>query len=60
MKNQGQFLVCDHPYKLLFIGATTSKEQPILSIPVSVYNFKSIEDIVDGNYAVDLVYGMFM
>jgi len=60
LKNQGQFWVCVHPYKLLFIGATTIKEQPILSIPVSVYNFKSIEDIVDGNYVADLVYGMFM
>jgi len=25
LKNQGQFRVCDHPYKLLFIGATTIK-----------------------------------
>ncbi|XP_027905863.1 uncharacterized protein LOC114165436 [Vigna unguiculata] len=32
MKNQGQFRVCDHPYKLLFIGATTIKEQPISNI----------------------------
>jgi len=36
LKNQGQFRVCDHPYKLLFIGATTIKEQAISSIPVSV------------------------
>ncbi|XP_027932773.1 uncharacterized protein LOC114188383 [Vigna unguiculata] len=56
LKNHGQFRVCDHPYKLLFIGATTIKEQAISSIPVSVYKFKSIEDIVDGNYAVDLLY----
>ena len=58
LKNHGQFRVCDHPYKLLFIGATTIKEQAISSIPVSVYKFKSIEDIVDGNYAADLLYGM--
>ena len=29
LKNQGQFQVCEDPYKLLFIGATTIKEQPI-------------------------------
>ncbi|XP_027935594.1 uncharacterized protein LOC114190767 [Vigna unguiculata] len=56
LKNQGQFRVCEHPYKLLFIGATTIKQQPISSIPLNVYNFKSIEDIVDGNYSADLVY----
>ena len=60
LKNQGQFRVCEHPYKLLFIGATTIKQQPISSIPLNVYNFKSIEDIVDGNYSADLVYGMYI
>jgi len=60
MKNQGQFWVCDHPYKLLFIGATTIKEQPISSIPLNIYNFKSIEDIVDGKFSADLVYGRYI
>jgi len=60
LKNQGQFWVCEHPYKLLLIGATTIKQQPISSIPLNIYNFKSIEDIVDGNYFADLVYGMYI
>jgi len=60
LKNQGQFRVCEHPYKLLFIGATTIKQQPISSIPLNIYNFKSIEDIVDENYYTDLVYGMYI
>ena len=60
MKNQGQFRVCDHPYKLLFIGATTIKEQRISSIPLNIYNFKSIEDIVDGKFSADLVYGRYI
>ena len=60
LKNQGQFWVCEHPYKLLLIGATTIKQQPISSIPLNIYNFKSIEDIVDENYYTDLVYGMYI
>jgi len=60
MKNQGQFRVWDHPYKLLFIGATTIKDQPISSIPLNIYNFKSIEHIVDGKFSVDLVYGRYI
>jgi len=60
LKNQGLFRVCDHPYKLLFIRATTIKEQPISSIPLNIYNFKTIEDIVNGNFSVDLVYGRYI
>jgi len=44
----------------LFIGATTIKEHPISNIPLNVYNFKSIEDIVDGNFYVDLVFGRYI
>jgi len=56
LKNQEQFQVCEHPYKLLSIRSTTIKEQIISSIPLKIYIFKSIKDIVDGNFSVDLVY----
>jgi len=43
--------VCEHPYKLMFIGATTIKPQEIANMPIRVYNFKSIKEIVDGTYS---------
>ncbi|XP_027938453.1 replication protein A 70 kDa DNA-binding subunit E-like [Vigna unguiculata] len=55
LNNRAQYRVCDHPYKLLFIGATSVRRQPIASIPAKVWKFKSIKDIIDGNYSADLL-----
>jgi len=58
LKNQRQYRVCEHPYKLLFIGATTIKPQEIVNVPIRVYNFKSIKEIVDGTYSTtDILIG---
>lgn len=58
LKNQGQYRVCEHPYKLMFIGATTIKPQEIANVPMRVYNFKSIKEIVDGTYSTtDILIG---
>jgi len=35
----------------MFIGATTIKPQEIANMPIRVYNFKSIKEIVDGTYS---------
>jgi len=51
--NRAQYRVCDHPFKLLFIGETSVWRQPIASIPAKVWKFKSIKDIIDGNYSAD-------
>ena len=59
LNNRAQYRVCDHPFKLLFIGATFVRRQPIASIPTKVWKFKSIKDIIDGNYSVDLLVGKF-
>ncbi|XP_027927634.1 uncharacterized protein LOC114184525 [Vigna unguiculata] len=55
LKNEGQYRVCEHPYKLLFIGATSVKLQAIAKLPMKAYNFKSIKDIVSGNFIPDLL-----
>ena len=60
LTNQGQYRVCDHSFKLLFIGATTIKEQLLTTISMKVFKFKSIKDIVDGNFATDLLVGKFV
>jgi len=59
LNNRAQYRVCDHPFKLLFIGATSVRRQPIASIPAKVWKFKSIKDIIDGNYSADLLVGKF-
>ncbi|XP_027922825.1 uncharacterized protein LOC114180725 [Vigna unguiculata] len=55
VKNDGQYRVCDHPFKLLFIGATSVRPQPIANIPNSVYQFRSIKEVVAGNFSPDLL-----
>ena len=59
VKNDGQYRVCDHPFKLLFIGATSVRPQPIANIPNSVYQFRSIKEVVAGNFSPDLLIGMY-
>jgi len=46
LKNDVQFKVCEHPFKLLFIGATFVRPQPIADVPKKVYEFQSIKEIV--------------
>jgi len=58
LKNDGQYRVCEHPFKLLFIGATSVKPQPIANIPKKVYEFQSILEVVAGNFCADLLIGM--
>ncbi|XP_027932882.1 replication protein A 70 kDa DNA-binding subunit C-like [Vigna unguiculata] len=55
VKNDGQYRVCDHPFKLLFIGATSVRPQPIANIPNSVYQFRSIKEVVASNFSPDLL-----
>ncbi|WVY95059.1 hypothetical protein V8G54_034147 [Vigna mungo] len=50
LKNQPQYRVCDHDYKLIFIGATIVKVQPLPNIPMKLFNFKSIKQIKDGDF----------
>jgi len=42
---------------LLFIGATTIKEYLLHTIPMKIFKFKSIKDIVDDNFIADLLLG---
>jgi len=55
LKNEGQYRVCEHPYKLLFIGATSVKLQAIPKVPMKDFAFKSIKEIVSGNFILDLL-----
>ena len=62
LKNEGQYRVCEHPYKLLFIGATSVKSQAIPKVSMKDFVVKSIKEIVSGNFSgnfiPDLLIGM--
>jgi len=45
-------------FKLLFIGATSVKSQPILQVALKVFAFKSIKEIVAGNFIPYLLIGI--
>jgi len=45
---------------LLFIGVTTIKEHLLRTILIKIFKFKSIKDIIDGNFVVDLLVGKFV
>jgi len=58
-KNDGQYRVCEHSFKLLFIGATFVRPQPTANVPKKVYQFRSIKEVVAGNFSPDLLIGMY-
>jgi len=59
VKNDGQYRVCEHPFKLLFIGATFVRPQPIANVPNKFYHFQSIKEIIAGKFCPDLLIGMY-
>jgi len=42
-----------------YIGATSVKKQLLPSIPMKIFKFKSIKDVIDGNFSPDLLVGKF-
>jgi len=53
LEEQSQFRVCDYLFKSLFIGVTYVRPQPITNVLVKVFKFKSIIEIIKGNYSTD-------
>jgi len=56
VKNDCQYMVCEHPLELLLIRATFVKPQPIEK---TVYEFESIKEVVADNFSSDLLIGMY-
>lgn len=53
--NDGQYQVCSHPFKLLFTGGTTLRQDDLPDIPLKSYHYKSFEEIVNGNYDLKIL-----
>ena len=56
-KNDGQYRVCDHPYKLTFIGVTVVRQYGLDGLPLKKYRFVDFSDIIVGQLQFDLLVG---
>ena len=56
-KNDGKYRVCDHPYKLTFIGVTVVRQCGLDGLPLKKYRFVDFSDIIVGQLQFDLLVG---
>ena len=56
-KNDGQFRVCDHPYKLTFIGVTVVRQCELDGLSFKNYGFADFSDFVASQLQSDLLVG---
>ncbi|RZC25208.1 hypothetical protein D0Y65_004064, partial [Glycine soja] len=55
VKNDGQFRVCEHVYKLFFIGVTVIREADLHELPFKEFRFVEFGNVVAGNFVADLL-----
>jgi len=55
--NDGQFRVCDHPYKLTFIGVMVVRQCELDELPFKNYRFADFSDVIAGQLQSDLLVG---
>jgi len=59
IKNDGQYRVCDHPYKLVFTGVTVVRQTDLDNVPFKKYNFTQFANIIAGHFQPGLLVGKF-
>ena len=57
VKNDGQFRVCEHEYKLVFIGVIVVREAYLHELPFKEFRFVEFGNVVAGNFVVGLLVG---
>ena len=55
IKNDGQYRVCDHPYKLVFTGVTVLRQTHLDDVPLKKYNFTQFANIIVGHFQLGLL-----
>ncbi|KAG5026530.1 hypothetical protein JHK86_022444 [Glycine max] len=50
VKNDGQFRVCEHEYKLFFIGVTVVREADLHELPFKEFRFVEFANVVASNF----------
>ena len=59
MKNDGQFRVCDHQYKLAFTGVTVVRQSDLEDLPFKRYKFVEFTNVIVGHFQPKLLVGKF-
>ncbi|KAG5001535.1 hypothetical protein JHK87_022607 [Glycine soja] len=59
VKNDGQFRVCEHEYKLFFIGVTVVREADLHELPFKEFRFVEFANVVAGNFVSGLLVGEY-
>ncbi|KAL5133849.1 hypothetical protein HKD37_03G007113 [Glycine soja] len=59
VKNDGQFRVCEHKYKLFFIGVTVVREADLHELPFKEFRFVEFANVVAGNFVSGLLVGEY-
>ncbi|KAH1249893.1 hypothetical protein GmHk_05G013164 [Glycine max] len=54
-KNDGHYRVCDHPYKLAFIGVMIVRQWQLDKLPFKNYRFADFPDVIVGQLQSDLL-----
>ncbi|KAL2976650.1 hypothetical protein AAZX31_13G021100 [Glycine max] len=57
MKNDGQFKVCDHQYKLAFTGVTIIRQSDLEDLPFKKYKFVEFTNVIVGHFQPELLVG---
>ncbi|KHN25037.1 hypothetical protein glysoja_043713, partial [Glycine soja] len=55
VENDGQFRVCEHEYKLFFIGVTVVREADLHELPFKEFRFVEFANVVAGNFVSGLL-----
>ncbi|KAG5151631.1 hypothetical protein JHK84_028103 [Glycine max] len=55
MKNDGQFRICDHRYKLVFTGATVVRQSDLEDLPFKKYKFADFTNVIVGLFQPELL-----
>ncbi|KAG4958944.1 hypothetical protein JHK82_035650 [Glycine max] len=57
MKNDGQFRVCEHQYKLVFTGVTVVRQSNLDHLPFKEFKFVEFSNVIAGDFEADLLVG---
>ncbi|KAH1099553.1 hypothetical protein GLYMA_13G028600v4 [Glycine max] len=60
VKNDGQFRVCEHQYKLVFIGVTFIREVDLHELPFKEFRFVEFANVVAGNFVAGLLVDLML
>ena len=59
MKNDGQFRLCDHQYKLAFTEVTVVRQSDLDHLPFRKFRFADFSNVIAGHFQTGLLVGRF-